>query len=152
MSRFEDDVAGMETVLDGVATGDSFAFGCARPGGSFGVTSVDYNLFCTDGHAWLLCGTIRSRILLGCCGGFVGGISVFVDSVARGLAPGFSLTIVALSGNPQQAVGHRPLWVSLGKQPHDHYLCLVWQIQHHARGYQRIVFVFSVLTRQSLIE
>ena len=37
-----------------------------------------------------------------------GGISVFVDSVARGLAPGFSLTIVALSGNPQQAVGHRP--------------------------------------------
>ena len=54
MGGFEDNVAGMETVGDGVASGDSPALGGAGPGGFFGVAPVSGDLFGAGSHVRIL--------------------------------------------------------------------------------------------------
>ena len=85
MGRFEDNVAGMKAMGDGVAAGDSFALGRLGSGGFSGVTPIGRNLFCAGGHWRVLCRTTRSRILGGCCGVCVrGGAEAASSSTVRG--------------------------------------------------------------------
>ena len=72
IAGFENNVAGMEAVGDGIAAGDSFAFGRPGSGGFPGVTPIGGNLFCARSHGRVLCRRTRSRILSGSCSVCVG--------------------------------------------------------------------------------
>ena len=55
MGRYEDNVTGMESVLDSVATCDGFALGCVRSCRLLGATPVCGDPFFTCRHRQLLC-------------------------------------------------------------------------------------------------